>query len=231
MNTKTNFESMVFLTIKTRRLTFSVYVWNKRFWRRNPSLFGAIWQTHGKSQRKVQLHYRYHHCQGKIFLLYIELELVVRSRLLKYLTFVYIPPSSLSLQADVNRKYRMHDKLERVHSGPFSNARNVFARVNVRPGRYVSIPSTFEPGCHGKFILRTYSSKGLNLRYDEIVRVLIYYDLIAKIENYKWILTDRHLFGWCYQNKLNMSCICKKLIYVYVYLNLSYQWLNCLKIS
>lgn len=79
----------------------------------------------------------------------------------------------------------MHDKLERVHSGPFSNARNVFARVNVRPGRYVIIPSTFEPGCHGKFILRTYSSKGLNLRYDEIVRVLIYYDLIAKIENYK----------------------------------------------
>lgn len=68
------------------------------------------------------------------------------------------------VKADVNRKYRMHDKLERVHSGPFSNARNVFARVNVRPGRYVIIPSTFEPGCHGKFILRTYSSKGLNLR-------------------------------------------------------------------
>lgn len=86
------------------------------------------------------------------------------------LTCIYV---SLSLQADVNRKYRMHDKLERVHSGPFSNARNVFARVNVRPGRYVIVPSTFEPGCHGKFILRTYSSKGLNFRYDEIVRVLL----------------------------------------------------------
>nr|XP_022343064.1 calpain-5-like [Crassostrea virginica]XP_022343065.1 calpain-5-like [Crassostrea virginica] len=68
------------------------------------------------------------------------------------------------VKADLNRKYRMHDKLERVHSGPFSNSRNVFARVVLRPGRYVIIPSTFEPGLHGKYILRIYSSKHLNIR-------------------------------------------------------------------
>lgn len=68
------------------------------------------------------------------------------------------------MKADLNRKYRMHDRLERVHSGPFSNARNVFARVTLHPGRYVIIPSTFDPGCLGKYVLRMYCNCNINLR-------------------------------------------------------------------
>lgn len=74
----------------------------------------------------------------------------------------------------------------------------MFVCVNVCFGCYVIILFMFELGCYGKFIFRIYSSKGLNFWYDEIVWVLIYYDLIVKIENYKWILIDRYLFGWCY---------------------------------
>lgn len=126
----------------------------------------------------------------------------------------------------------MHDKLERVHSGPFSNARNVFARVTVRPGRYVIIPSTFEPDCHGKFILRTYSSKGLNLRYDEKFDYYYMYDWIAKIVNYK-LIYDWQTYTCIWLIIIKINRIWAVFVRNYIYancdifagnLNLSNQW-------
>ena len=70
----------------------------------------------------------------------------------------------LTIQTDVNRKFRMHDRLTKEHSGPFSNGRSVFARVPLTQGRYCIIPSTFEPGKIGKFVLRMYSTLDMELR-------------------------------------------------------------------
>jgi hypothetical protein len=56
----------------------------------------------------------------------------------------------------LNRKFRMHDRLTKEHSGPFSNGRSVFARVPLTQGRYCIIPSTFEPG---KIIVRKIDRK------------------------------------------------------------------------
>ncbi|KAK3578630.1 hypothetical protein CHS0354_002205 [Potamilus streckersoni] len=74
------------------------------------------------------------------------------------------------LKADLNREYRMHDRLRRISSGPFANYRSVFNRVKLQKGRYLIIPSTFDPGSVGDFILRMYASSNPNLSelvYDE----------------------------------------------------------------
>lgn len=74
------------------------------------------------------------------------------------------------LKACVNRKYRMHDKLQHVASGPFVLSRSIFTRVQLKRGRYCIIPSTFEPGQVGNFVMRVYATYNLNLielLYDE----------------------------------------------------------------
>ncbi|XP_060079370.1 calpain-5-like [Ylistrum balloti] len=68
------------------------------------------------------------------------------------------------MKTDLNRKYRMHDRMDRVHSGPFSNARGVFARINLKSGTYCIIPSTFEPGKTGKYLLRVFCTTAPMLR-------------------------------------------------------------------
>lgn len=69
------------------------------------------------------------------------------------------------LRTDMNRKYRVHDKFyDKVHSGPFSNARSVFARVSLTKGRYCIIPSTYDPRILGKYILRMYSTNDIKLK-------------------------------------------------------------------
>ncbi|XP_014773741.1 calpain-5 isoform X1 [Octopus bimaculoides] len=68
-------------------------------------------------------------------------------------------------RAGINQKYRIHNKLyDRIHSGPFSNARGVFARVAFKKGVYCVIPSTFESKIRGEFILRIYATSNINLR-------------------------------------------------------------------
>lgn len=67
------------------------------------------------------------------------------------------------LKTDINRKYRMHDRLDRVSSGPFVLSRSVFSRVKLTRGRYCIIPSTFDPGQVGNFVLRIYASNNINL--------------------------------------------------------------------
>ena len=71
--------------------------------------------------------------------------------------------SSYSLQTDLNRKYRMHDRLERIASGPFVLSRSVFNRVKLTKGRYIIIPSTFDPRQCGEFVMRIYASGSLNM--------------------------------------------------------------------
>ncbi|XP_052217041.1 calpain-5-like [Dreissena polymorpha] len=67
------------------------------------------------------------------------------------------------LKADINRKYRVHDRLDRICSGPFVLSRSVFNRVKLSRGRYCIIPSTFDPRQCGEFVLRMYASNTMNL--------------------------------------------------------------------
>ncbi|XP_041359525.1 calpain-5-like [Gigantopelta aegis] len=72
------------------------------------------------------------------------------------------------MKTDLNRKCRMHDKQERVHAGPFVQSRSVFARVTLPKGIYCFIPSTFDPGQEGRFIMRFYSANVVS--YKELKR-------------------------------------------------------------
>ncbi|XP_052785082.1 calpain-5-like [Mya arenaria] len=66
-------------------------------------------------------------------------------------------------KSDVNRKYRMHDTLDMLSSGPFNISRSVLNRVTLSRGRYCIVPSTYEPGQCGEYVLRMYASNHLNL--------------------------------------------------------------------
>ena len=53
--------------------------------------------------------------------------------------------------------------LEKIgSSGPYLNKREVTKRFNLKPGEYVIIPSTYEEGTEGEFLLRIFSEKPLN---------------------------------------------------------------------
>ncbi|BFZ00227.1 hypothetical protein BsWGS_03266 [Bradybaena similaris] len=68
------------------------------------------------------------------------------------------------IKTDLNRKYRMHDRMDRIHAGPFVQARSILSRLELKKGRYCLIPSTFDPGFEGQYLLRLYSNVGLLLK-------------------------------------------------------------------
>lgn len=74
---------------------------------------------------------------------------------------------SFHLQVEMNRKYRMHD--EKIHdvieTPTFTNTRSVFSHHNdVKRGRYVIIPCTFDPNQDGDFLVRVYTSSSNNFK-------------------------------------------------------------------
>jgi calpain-5 len=67
-------------------------------------------------------------------------------------------------KADLNRTCRMHDKVWKVSSGPYINSRSVFKRLKIPQGRYLLVPSSFDPGHVGKYMLRVYSKDDVKPR-------------------------------------------------------------------
>ncbi|XP_064460054.1 calpain-B-like [Ornithodoros turicata] len=51
-----------------------------------------------------------------------------------------------------------------ANSGAYINYREVFGRYELRPGHYVIIPATFDPGCPGSFMIRVYADCSFQLR-------------------------------------------------------------------
>ncbi|KAK3082918.1 hypothetical protein FSP39_009044 [Pinctada imbricata] len=68
------------------------------------------------------------------------------------------------MKTDRNRKYRMHDTLEKVQTTSYSNSRNQFVRLTLTEGRYCIIPTTFEPNVQCKFLLRVYGNSDPSLK-------------------------------------------------------------------
>ncbi|XP_038145881.1 calpain-5-like [Cyprinodon tularosa] len=60
-------------------------------------------------------------------------------------------------RVELNRTYRMHAVQQKVGGSVYINARSVFLRIELTAGRYVIIPTTFDPGLEGEFLLRVFA--------------------------------------------------------------------------
>uniref|UniRef100_A0A674P6S7 Calpain 5 n=1 Tax=Takifugu rubripes TaxID=31033 RepID=A0A674P6S7_TAKRU len=60
-------------------------------------------------------------------------------------------------KVELNRIYRMHVTQQKVGGSVYINSRSVFTRIDLTEGRYVIIPTTFEPGLEGEFLLRVFT--------------------------------------------------------------------------
>ncbi|CAI5773513.1 calpaincalpain-5 [Podarcis lilfordi] len=60
-------------------------------------------------------------------------------------------------KVELNRTYRMHTLQPKVASSIYINSRIVFLRTDLKEGRYVIIPTTFEAGHVGEFLLRVFT--------------------------------------------------------------------------
>lgn len=58
----------------------------------------------------------------------------------------------------------MHGLQHRAASSIYINSRSVFLRTDQPEGRYVIIPTTFEPGHTGEFLLRVFTDVPSNCR-------------------------------------------------------------------
>ena len=68
-------------------------------------------------------------------------------------------------QVEENRKYRLHVIHETVGTVTYINSRSVFESYNFPEGRYVVIPTTFEPGQQGTFMLRIFTENNSHSRW------------------------------------------------------------------
>ncbi|CAN9493032.1 unnamed protein product [Ophioblennius macclurei] len=60
-------------------------------------------------------------------------------------------------RVELNRTYRMHVPQQKVGGSIYINSRSVFLRTDLKEGRYIIIPTTFDPGLEGDFLLRIFT--------------------------------------------------------------------------
>jgi calpain-5 len=68
------------------------------------------------------------------------------------------------MRVEDNRKYRIHQPKPKAASSTYINARSVFLRQKLSNGRYIIIPSTFDPNIEGEFLLRVYTDNSNYLK-------------------------------------------------------------------
>lgn len=66
---------------------------------------------------------------------------------------------------ELNRTYRMHVTQQKVGGSIYINSRSVFLRIDLKEGRYVVIPTTFDPGLEGDFLLRVFTDVTSDCKY------------------------------------------------------------------
>ena len=66
------------------------------------------------------------------------------------------------VRVEANRLYRLHQRLVDTFSATsdYIRSRHVFLRSRLPPGRYLLLPTTFEPGQQASFLLRLFSPRG-----------------------------------------------------------------------
>ena len=69
------------------------------------------------------------------------------------------------LKVEENRTYRLHSMMEKAGDSIFINMREVVNRCQLKQGRYVVIPSTYDPNEAGNFMIRIFTEKSSNARY------------------------------------------------------------------
>lgn len=68
------------------------------------------------------------------------------------------------MKVEENRGYRLHVMMEKAGDSIFINMREVVNRFQLKTGRYVVIPSTYDPHVAGNFMLRIFTEKSSNAR-------------------------------------------------------------------
>lgn len=67
-------------------------------------------------------------------------------------------------QVEVNRLFRVHVLKPKACSSEYVRSRGVFLECSLKRGRYVLLPTTFEPGLPGRFLLRLFSERSLDAK-------------------------------------------------------------------
>jgi calpain-5 len=68
------------------------------------------------------------------------------------------------MRVEDNRRYRLHKTKPKALGSSYANMRSVFVRDRLPNGRYVIVPSTFEPNVEGQFLLRIYTDEANSLK-------------------------------------------------------------------
>lgn len=68
------------------------------------------------------------------------------------------------MKVEENRKYRIHTFHETAGTVTYINSRSVFGRFSLKKGRYVLVPSTYDAGVEGDFMLRIFTESDSRLR-------------------------------------------------------------------
>ena len=104
--------------------------------------------------------------------------------------FIYV-------KVEENRGCRLHVMMEKAADSIFINMREVVNRFQLKTGRYVVIPSTYEPHVAGNFMLRIFSEKSSNARY--VTRgsfsVQILSPVTLESPGVDWELLEKHSFS------------------------------------
>lgn len=83
---------------------------------------------------------------------------------LRYLDKENLTIGFFVMRVEDNRKFRLHKVKPKTAASIFINSRSVCLRHRFDEGRYVIVPSTFEPNLEGSFLLRVYSDNSNNLK-------------------------------------------------------------------
>ena len=86
---------------------------------------------------------------------------------LKFFPLIIIP------QVEDNRKFRVHLPGIPMVISEYQATRSLFQKATLPKGRYVIIPSTFQPGVIGNFLLRMYTSSNAHTRFVYIDQGLV----------------------------------------------------------
>ncbi|XP_057301622.1 calpain-5-like [Hydractinia symbiolongicarpus] len=68
------------------------------------------------------------------------------------------------MRVEANRSYRVHQQYDKAGDSSFVNSREVFVRLELDPGRYIIVPSTFDSNISGEFLLRVYTDHSNHMR-------------------------------------------------------------------